>query len=226
MNDDRETANGFGAEVDGSDVGLKRPLVGKDEGAWAGVDSVTDFSSSAGLPNEKGDGDGAGAADVDVLGFTAAANGLKAGEDTAGALLIAVLLGNGDAKGFRGEALNGFEGCEGATADWRPDGRLGSGRRFWKGLGVLEADDSVKRSLSSVEKAGSATGAENAFSSSLTKREELLISPVPPGDEGFAFSCSLDLSIKPILAASRMFMPRMTATRLLPPRFDSTVMSE
>lgn len=188
MNDDREAANGFGAEVDGSDAGLRRSLIAKDEGAWIGADPVVDFSSSAGLPKEKGDGDGAGTAEVDVVGFTAAANGFKPGKDVAGALLVAVLPGNGDAKGFKGEALNGFEGCEGAMANWRPDGWFVSGRGVWKGLGVLEVDDSVKRSLSKVEKAGSTIGAENVFSSSLTKRGELLISPVPPGDEGFACS--------------------------------------
>jgi hypothetical protein len=99
-------------------VGLKRPLVAK--GDRTGVDS-TGFSSSAGLPNEKGDSDGAGAADVDVVGFKAAANGFKAGDDVAGEFLAAVLLGNGDAKGFKGEALNGFEGCEGGIAGWAPD---------------------------------------------------------------------------------------------------------
>lgn len=66
-------------------------------------------------------------------------------------------------------------------------------------------------------------GAGISFSSSLTKRESFSVvdGPVEAGKASDR-SGSTELSIMPMLAASLMLSPRITATRLLPARFDST----
>ena len=159
-------------------------------------------------PRAKGLG-AAGAAGSGVKVDKLEAKGLEeAGADTAGVIDV------GAAGAWPNPPLNG-EGkgllvCDAAAVG----GSLAFGGKPPKG----DSANAGGLSLDTVT-----LGAGISFSSSLTKRESSSVVDRPVGAGKASNRCgSTELSIMPMLAASLMLSPRITATRLLPARFDST----
>ena len=156
---------------------------------------------------------GLGAAGAGVKVDKLEAKGLEeAGADTAGVVDV------GAVRGWPNPPLNG-EGkwllvCDAAAAG----GSLAFGGNPPNGDGANAGGLSL----------GTVTlGAGISFSSSLTKRESSSVVGGPVGAGKASDRCgSTELSTMPMLAASLMLSPRITATRLLPARFDSTYVSE